>query len=525
MSTRPILRWVGCLSVMFWFLASSFTALAAPPTYEKSYSGVRRSCKSNADCNGPAYCSGGSLYCSSGLSLYPFCNPKSNRCDVCLQDDHCPVGKVCGQTGISEPTNSCATNGDACGACATDLQCQTKRCGAKTKCSNGTCIKPASSITCQPPNLVIVLDRSCSMSSYVTTDKTCSTSSQCASNPDVPYRDFSYSCTSGKCRYARWDVAVSALHKAIATYGGTAPSYEDRKVRFGLVFFGDNSEDTTSVYHGIVDALGNPLPPTIHQTALINRAYGGNTNYSSGLDRARTMLQYAKDRDSIPNRKSAILFVTDGDPTVGSTGCSQPASPNPAYTPYGTTHGGRCNCAEQRAMNLFNDFSGAKSYVVGFGSGISTNGFKCLNDLANSGRTKPASCTSGPCLFFQADSAASLASAFAEIIDNATQEACDGLDNNCDGRVDENVPGCSCLKSYTKNVSTSYLNRDRPQNACTAFSGQKVKQYTFLTTFSETNDNNTAGNTFCLSDPSGTPIRRASTWSITRSAATKPSKP
>lgn len=533
---------VGVLSTILWFAIAPPHARAAPPQTTATYTGVRQSCKTNADCQSPAYCSGGTAYCTGGASKYPFCNPKSNRCDVCVEDQHCSAGQVCKQTSVTGAvTNTCASDSAACPAsCTNDKDCQNARCGSNVKCVSGKCNKPPTASNCEPPNLVIVLDRSCSMlyngSSYsylVDSGYPCGSDSQCQSttfNPDMKYLDYktSTSSTGGSarcrgpsgaktCRYTRWDTAVNALVKAIDSFGGTiANSYNDRKVRFGLVFFSNGAshtgvngnawDRTNGTYHRIVQNDGTVDAPTIVRQALIDAVASGGTNYWAGLELARNMISYARARDTIPNRKTAILFVTDGDPS-GSNKYSYCTSQMPTlgggYTVKGTTHNGQCNCAEYKVDQIYNELGlQTKTYVVGFGNGLGTNGKNCLNDVAHFGRTKPSSCSGGSCLYYAADNAASLAAAFQEIIDNATAEVCDGLDNNCDGRTDENVLGCTCLKSYTKNVSTSYINRNLTQNTCSTVSGGgKVKQYTFLSTFSETNDNNTAGNTYCLTNP------------------------
>ncbi|MEM1007919.1 MAG: PilC/PilY family type IV pilus protein, partial [Myxococcota bacterium] len=61
-----------------------------------------------------------------------------------------------------------------------------------------------------------------------------------------------------------------------------------------------------------------------------------------------------------------------------------------------------------------------------------------------------------------------------------------GLDNNCDGRIDEGNPGgtCTCFKSYTRSVSTSYIDKKRNYNK-TNIPVSDIKMYTYLTQFDE----------------------------------------
>ena len=528
MRSSPFSRFLlGCFVVFTTsFLLSH--ASAAPPAIEPTFTTTpsERSCKTDNDCsssciNGKCGSSGITCTTNSQCGTTPFCNPKTNRCTACLDDDNCTNSRCAtelftqscnvGATSCSSSTrNFCSTVDYTCpSSCSSDSQCLAGTCGRRVKCLGGKCTVPPAALACQPPNLVIILDESCSMantgSSLVDSGLPCTDRSQCLSKPEMPHLKYTSTsqitcpttttsqctidgkgdqvCTNVRtCRYTRWDIAVNALVKAIDTYGGTAANqYLDQKVRFGLVYFGQSSRDHTNIsgtstYHGIVKNNGDLILPTVHRQSLIlSNAPGSSTNYDAGFTLARNMLDYARTRDSVGNRKSAVLFVTDGDVNSGRT----------TNTQKGLYKHTRCDFAEQQAEDIFTDFFGTKSYIVGFGNGLSAGGQQCLNDLARAGQTKPASCATGECLFFQANNAASLQNALAEIIANAAAEECDGIDNNCDGRVDENLPGCVCQKSYTKNVSTSYINQDTTVPSGSNNVNNQVRMYNFLSTFNE----------------------------------------
>jgi hypothetical protein len=298
----------------------------------------------------------------------------------------------------------------------------------------------AQAANCEAPNLMMILDRSGSMvTTGVSGGNFCSTQSNCSPmqrtyQPSPGYTPrYSYTCTSSVCNYSRWDIAVNVLKEVAYQYGGTAnQSYNNRKVRFGLSLF--NSAAT----------INNPIisnPPDISTTLSNNTATGG-TGFVAAFSTSRTHLQSVVNNDPLKKRPTHIMFITDGEP---SEACANSvAIVRDLYNGTGTN---------RLADNLGNIYH-VKTYVIGYGTGISVAGQNCLRDLAVAGGTQRCDPNTPGCVaYYAANNYTQIQNAMESIINNATQETCDGFDNDCDGYID-NMPGTKQHNNLTRSCAS-----------------------------------------------------------------------
>ncbi len=198
-----------------------------------------------SDCGG---CADG-FFCSALLKCAPL--------GTCLADADCGDGKQCNELG------QCATGGD-CGASEFDI----------------------SSV---PPNLLLVLDRSCSM-----------TMSRTDTGVDVSEQ--------------KWVPVIDALVQVTTALGG--------EIRFGLEVFPDGQDAANSCAQDPTGAIAVPIGPDGGaQTATLLQAartddthpiYPGDpceTNTWSALVQASQQVELDD-----PERASYVVLITDGEP-------------------------------------------------------------------------------------------------------------------------------------------------------------------------------------------------------------------
>lgn len=217
------------------------------------------------------------------------------------------------------------TSGDSAGiqTCNANADCASQQCNLDTH----TCGCGGQSVGGEvvPPNLLVVLDRSCSMTDGIGGGKT------------------------------KWMAAVAALESLTTKYAG--------KLRFGLTLFPDTVKpDCAQDVIPVPVAAGNEAKIQSLLTSALTKAdpYFPNGPCVTNIDAA--MLQ-AKTEPALgdPTRKSFVALVTDG----AQSDCNV---------------GGGDNGTIQAVKDLA--ASGVHTFVVGFGSGVDA---KLLDSCAAAG--------------------------------------------------------------------------------------------------------------------------------------------
>jgi len=252
---------------------------------------------------------------------------------------------ACGPSGQGPP--------DTSSACVEDTQCP-----AGQRCAEGICVGGcggnALDLTYVPPNLLLVLDRSCSMRDVLTGAAT------------------------------KWSAAVGAINSVLAMYGD--------EIRWGLTLFPDTMGDTCTQQAFPFPVAASNAPGI--STLLTNALAAADPLYPDGpcVTNIDTGLQQAATDPALDDagRKSYLMLVTDGL----QAGCS--------------TGGG--DTGSENTIKQLHNARGVTTFVVGFGSGVDATELSTLATLGGaplSGATK----------YYQADTAAQLNQAFQQIAD------------------------------------------------------------------------------------------------------------
>jgi hypothetical protein len=254
----------------------------------------------------------------SGAGTIGGCEP------ACAPNQFCSAAGVCIETGFCAADADCMAAGTIC-----DIP-------SKTCVPGGGCGAQEAKVDNAPPNLLIVLDRSCSMTDVVGAS-------------------------------TKWKIAVAAINKMTTTFTG--------KIRFGLGLFPDLVDPNCGQDKMIIPvAPGNEMPI---QTLLTNALKAADPYYPDGpcvtnIDTAMTQATTEPAFKDV-TRDSYALLITDG---------MQSGSCNP--------NGNADLMTEATIKNLF-EMQGVPTFVLGFGAEIDPaqmNKFAVAGGVPRDGATK-----------------------------------------------------------------------------------------------------------------------------------------
>ena len=238
----------------------------------------------------------------------------------------CKSGKFCSKAGKCVPQGSCGHPGD----CPAGFTCDpaTNKCALKGQCGSR---RVAASLVA--PNVLVVLDRSCSMVGWI------------FGSP-------------------KWQAAVAAVNKLVGSYKG--------KMRFGLTLFPDRLGDKCT--QGAIPVKVGPGQEAAIQKLLTSALIKGAPYYPNGPCRTNidTAMQQAALAPALADksRQSYVLLITDGKQALCKSGGGDS----------GTT---------QTITQL--QQKGVRTFVVGFGTGVDPyqlNIFAQAGGAPGSGLTK-----------------------------------------------------------------------------------------------------------------------------------------
>jgi MYXO-CTERM domain-containing protein len=268
------------------------------------------------------------------------------------------------------------------------------------------------------------------------------TGSNCSSNVMVLFdRSTSMHCDliDGS---TRWQIATDALNQVLATFKD--------KAKFGLTLFPapnstkSNSCDASLVNSPIVDLESGSALVTDTAAALASypAGFGMYTPIGQTLDQVLSM----NGMTDASSRRYVIL-VTDG-----------------AESCYDATKAQSDSAIVQTVKDL--KTAGIETFVIGFGEKNITLAAGCtsgmvdpidaalLNKLAVAGGTATSGCDSASAdstnsnnCYLMASDRDGLIKRLAEVAIIITTEICDGIDNNCNGLIDEGIPSVDCTNA------------------------------------------------------------------------------
>ncbi|MEZ4468755.1 MAG: VWA domain-containing protein [bacterium] len=193
----------------------------------------------------------------------------------------------------------------------------------------------------------------------------------------------------------KWEQATEAITQVVRTF--------EHVIRFGLMVFPWQGPCFVERSQAV------RVPPAPLNGPAVRRALPGLRPERDGATPLGTALDEASGYligQSLDGRRGFIVILTDGMET--------------------------CDGNPVRAAEGAFTIDGFPVFVIGFGGGVDRG---TLNRMAQVGGTGQA---------YQANDGRQLFEVFQAIVDAATAEVCDGVDNDCDGRVDEGIAPEPC---------------------------------------------------------------------------------
>ncbi|MBN2359845.1 MAG: VWA domain-containing protein [Deltaproteobacteria bacterium] len=341
-------------------------------------------CTGHADCGRGAYCSGDhcvdnrvggpcqvDLNCVAGETcINGTCGPIAGPGGSCDSAEDCTAPLICNpQTDTCVDSLACTTHAD-CGPaahCTADGVCERSvtespcdddtQCLASDQCIGVVCVPDecegqAFSADRVPANVMIVLDRSSSMTQNIGSDG------------------------------SKWNVAKAAIAQMLAAHGS--------EIRFGLNLFPGTNQSCEGAPTCQPSPNNNPadygfVPVDIgDNTASTIDNYLANTGTCNARTPAAEDLQLLRSYDGLKDttRGNYILLVTDGQ--------------------------ANCNDPVPQVEALYAQVPSVHTFVVGFGSGVDRSQLTAMAIAGGTARPQTPN-------YYQADDAASLNDAFAAI--------------------------------------------------------------------------------------------------------------
>lgn len=239
----------------------------------------------------------------------------------------CETGQKCSSMQRCIPQDQCDTNAD-CPTQGTECDPMTHKCVPGGGC--GGSVIQGSLVA---PNLLVVLDRSCSMQAQVN---------------GTP----------------KWTIAVGAIEKMTKTFAG--------KIRFGLTLFPD--KDNVPCTQGMIPIPVGPGNEMAIDTLLTKSLMTSDPYYPNGpcVTNIDTAVQQASTDPGLKDttRKDYALLMTDG----AQAGCNAGG-------------GDQGTISTLNAMQM----AGVKTFVIGFGGAVnatSLNNFAVAGGMPLGGNTK-----------------------------------------------------------------------------------------------------------------------------------------